>query len=167
MTSARGQLKRGRYHHGNLPAALVAAAAALVEEKGVAALTLRAVAQRVGVTHAAPYRHFKDKAALSAALAEDAYARLTRAVEEARADGPAAAAAAYVRFALAYPASYELVFAATPGALDPGAIFATDDAAALWALCHGVAALANGGRIDRDAAPALAESAARRLMAGS
>ena len=53
--------KRGRYHHGNLPIALVKAALELVEESGSEALTLREVARRVGVTHAAPYRHFKDK----------------------------------------------------------------------------------------------------------
>ena len=65
MTSPPKSTRKGRrYHHGNLRAALVEAARAIVEEQGTRALTLREVARRVGVTHAAPYRHFKDKAAL-------------------------------------------------------------------------------------------------------
>jgi AcrR family transcriptional regulator len=178
----RGPTKRGRYHHGNLPAALVAAASQLIEESGVSALTLRAVARRVGVTHAAPYRHFKDKAALTAAVAQDGYARLCAALEHARRlAGLPAAVVAYVRFAASHPAAYELMLAPPePGAPLPRAsregarrVLAAlgpagdggERAAALWGLCHGLAALLTSGRIAPPDAAALADAAARRLLA--
>jgi len=52
------------YHHGDLRQALVAEAATLVEEEGLGALTLRELARRLGVSHAAPKNHFADKDAL-------------------------------------------------------------------------------------------------------
>src|SRR5690606_17147113 len=99
------------YHHGNLPAALVDAALEVLESEGIEALTLRELARRVGVTHAAPYRHFKDKAALLAALAAEGFARLSRAVEARRGEGIAGAAEAYLRFAADHPAHFRLMFA--------------------------------------------------------
>ena len=60
--------------------ALVEAGLALLAEGGVAALTLRAAARRAGVTHAAPYRHFADKEALLAAVADEAAGTLVEAV---------------------------------------------------------------------------------------
>lgn len=63
----------GKYHHGNLRQALVEAALVLLAEGGTAALTLREAARRAGVTHAAPYRHFADKNALLAAVAEEGF----------------------------------------------------------------------------------------------
>ena len=56
---------------------LVEAAAALLDSGGEAAVTLRAVAQAVGVSHSAPYRHFADRAALLAAVAERDFGTLT------------------------------------------------------------------------------------------
>src|SRR5256885_17125811 len=64
-------IRRRHYHHGNLREALVEAALALVEERGSPEFTLREVARRAGVTHAAPQRHFEDRAALVAADAEE------------------------------------------------------------------------------------------------
>jgi AcrR family transcriptional regulator len=64
------------YHHGDLWRALVQSGIEILHEEGVHALTLRAVARRAGVSHAAPYRHFSDKEALLAAIAEDGYRRL-------------------------------------------------------------------------------------------
>jgi AcrR family transcriptional regulator len=61
------------YHHGDLWQALVQAGLAILHEEGASALTLRAVARRAGVSHAAPYRHFADKDALLAAIAEDGF----------------------------------------------------------------------------------------------
>ncbi len=61
------------YHHGNLWQTLVQAGIAILHEEGVHALTLRAVARRAGVSHAASYRHFADKEALLAAIAEDGF----------------------------------------------------------------------------------------------
>src|SRR5260370_5277199 len=64
------------YHHGDLYRALIATALKLVEENDVSALTLREVARRAGVTHGAPYHHFRNKAALLAVLAEEGYRAL-------------------------------------------------------------------------------------------
>ena len=75
--------KRGRYHHGDLRRALLDAALEVLSREGAAALTLREVARRAGVTHAAPYRHFTDKQALLAAVAEEGFRML--AAEMARA----------------------------------------------------------------------------------
>lgn len=70
------------YHHGNLVEALLAAAVALIEENGVEALSVRAVAKRAGVSAGAPFRHFENKAALLTAVAEQAMERLTESVLE-------------------------------------------------------------------------------------
>lgn len=75
------------YHHGDLRAALLAAAESTLREKGVGALSLRELAREVGVSHAAPGRHFKDKQALLNALALTGYERLGRALSAA--DDPA------------------------------------------------------------------------------
>src|SRR6185295_5162847 len=55
------------YHHGDLEAALVRAAGKLLDKEGIEALSLREVARRAGVSHAAPYRHFPERDALLAA----------------------------------------------------------------------------------------------------
>lgn len=69
--------KKGKsYHHGDLPRALKDETLKLVVEKGIGNLTLREVARRIGVTHAAPYRHFADKAALLAAVAEEGFRKM-------------------------------------------------------------------------------------------
>lgn len=72
-TGPKGAPRKGRYHHGNLREALVEAAVSLVEEKGPQGLTLRAAARKAGVSQAAPYRHFEDKEALLAAVAEKGF----------------------------------------------------------------------------------------------
>ena len=65
---------KGRgYHHGRLRQALLAAARALISERGPAGFTLAEAAKRVGVTGAAPYRHFADRNALVTALAQQGF----------------------------------------------------------------------------------------------
>ena len=76
------------YHHGNLVEVLVAAAVALVEEQGLAAVSVREVARRAGVSPAAPFRHFASKAALMTAVAEQAMGRLSDSMARALADAP-------------------------------------------------------------------------------
>src|ERR1700716_351231 len=103
------------YHHGNLRPALVRAAMELLEEGGEAALSLRAVARRAGVSPAAPYRHFPDREALVSAVAAQGYRELA---ERLAAAHPAPAtpedladvAVAYVQFALAHPALFRAMF---------------------------------------------------------
>jgi AcrR family transcriptional regulator len=68
--------KRRTYHHGDLERALVEASIALIAKKGADAFTLREVARRVGVSHAAVYRHFADKAAILEAIAVHGYHEL-------------------------------------------------------------------------------------------
>jgi AcrR family transcriptional regulator len=71
------------YHHGNLRTALVEAALPLLARYGTAGLSLREVASAAGVSHAAPYRHFRDKTALLEAIAAAGYARLMQACQQA------------------------------------------------------------------------------------
>ena len=62
-------MKRSKtYHHGNLREALLKSALRLISEVGPTAFTLREVARRAGVSHNAPYRHFRDRDELMAAV---------------------------------------------------------------------------------------------------
>ena len=71
------------YHHGNLKQALLEASLDLIRKAGAGAFTLREVARRAGVSHNAPYRHFRDKEELLAALAAEGFDRLTAAMTKA------------------------------------------------------------------------------------
>ena len=105
------------YHHGRLRAALLAAAEQTVREKGVVELSLRELARDVGVSHASPGRHFKDKQTLLDALALVGFDRLTQALDAA--DDPRAPLQArmtgliraHLRFAIDNTALLELMFA--------------------------------------------------------
>jgi AcrR family transcriptional regulator len=95
------------YHHGDLRAALLEAAGELLEEQGLAGLSLREAARRAGVSHNAPYRHFPDRSALLAALAAAGFRMLGEGMagKSGRERGEA-----YVRFALAHPNRFRLMF---------------------------------------------------------
>jgi AcrR family transcriptional regulator len=115
------------YHHGHLRATLLAEAERTLSEDGIEALSLRELARRAGVSHAAPRRHFADRQALLDALAEAGFTRLAdevrAAIDGADGDHPArlrAAATAYVRFATRDAALTELMFAAKSAADSPG-----------------------------------------------
>jgi AcrR family transcriptional regulator len=108
---------RAAYHHGDLKRALLEAAFQLLEEKGVAALSLREAARLTGVTHQAPYRHFTDKTELVAAVAEEGFRTLHEGmatVFAAHLDDPSerinALGVSYVKFAVAHPALFRLMF---------------------------------------------------------
>jgi AcrR family transcriptional regulator len=73
---------RETFRHGNLPEALVEAALARLEREGAAALSLRELARDVGVNHRAVYRHFPDKLALLARVAEEGYRRMGAAIQK-------------------------------------------------------------------------------------
>ncbi|WAJ29805.1 TetR-like C-terminal domain-containing protein [Antarcticirhabdus aurantiaca] len=116
-TERRGQAGRGGYHHGDLRAALLAAAEAELAENGLAGFSLRATARRAGVSHAAPAHHFASADALLAALAVLGFERLVAAMEAAIAAAGgsararlAAAGRGYVAFARANPHLFRLMF---------------------------------------------------------
>jgi len=104
------------YHHGDLKNALLDAARAILEEESLAALSLRAVARRAGVSHAAPYRHFPNHEALLAELAIEGFAELRAGIVAASAspgaesDRIAHLGAAYMRFVARRPALTRLMF---------------------------------------------------------
>lgn len=95
---------------------LVTAAAQLLDQGGIEAVTLRGVAERVGVSHNAPYKHFEDRSALLAAVAERDFVALRNAFEQAldRRDGAGVALrtalGAFIDYGLQHPARYRLLF---------------------------------------------------------
>lgn len=112
---ADGSSKAG-YHHGDLRRALIEAARAILENEGLAKLSLREAARRAGVSQAAPYHHFKDKTALLAAVAARGFREFDdalRAHMDAVADPSAKlteSGVAYVAFAADNPALFRLMF---------------------------------------------------------
>jgi AcrR family transcriptional regulator len=163
-------------HGQSLRTRLITAARDLLERDGLEAATLRATAREAGVSHMAPYRHFKDKDALLAAVAEQGFRAMTRFIDAAGGAGTErnAAGLAYVAFALDNPALYGLMFGANlsprerfPGLLAAGGEAferciaasgaesrrisggeeATPSAVALWSIVHGLATLVIDGLI--------------------
>jgi len=103
----------GRYHHGNLRAALLCVARELLEEGGPGALNLREIARRVGVSAPSAYHHFESLDAIAVALAEKGFAELAEQFEAAPTNEKgrlAPAGSAYIAFARANPGLYRLMF---------------------------------------------------------
>src|SRR6266478_9089319 len=110
MSSPVDRQKPKPYHHGDLRHALIQAGLEMLAEGGAAALDLRKVARKAGVSHAAPYRHFADKQALIAAINEEGFHRLAERIQHALQEVPDDAfeqlfgiARAYVQFAQENP----------------------------------------------------------------
>jgi AcrR family transcriptional regulator len=103
-----------RYHHGDLRRALLSAAAEEIAANGVAALSLRELARRAGVSHAAPAHHFKDKRGVFTALAAEGFALLHAMTTEVLVaevdDALVRAGECYVEFALEHPAHFAVMF---------------------------------------------------------
>lgn len=114
---AAGAKTKARYHHGDLRAALLKAGEAELSEKGIEAFSLRGVAKRAGVSHAAPAHHFGDVNGLLSDLAAVGHRRFV-AVQQKRQkkagnDASAqlvAAGLGYIDFAMANPALFDLMF---------------------------------------------------------
>ncbi|MFJ4964022.1 Transcriptional regulator, TetR family [Streptomyces sp. ADI96-02] len=106
----------GTYHHGNLRAGLLARAEAVLEESGVDGLSLRSLARDLGVSHAAPARHFRDRQALLEALAAGGFTQLNERMRAAAEGGEPvreridALGRAYVHFAVEHMALLNLMF---------------------------------------------------------
>ncbi|MFJ3083451.1 TetR/AcrR family transcriptional regulator [Streptomyces halstedii] len=182
MTSER------TYHHGDLRRALLTAALDVVAADGPDALSLRDLARRAGVSHAAPAHHFKDRAGLLTAVAAEGYALFA----DTLADAPdlRERGVAYVRFATRHPAHFQVMFrpelyrADDPALLTAKAratetlragVSTLPDAAhgedprltgvAAWSLAHGFATLLLTGNL-ADALEGRAPEDAFRALAG-
>lgn len=177
--------RRG-YHHGDLRAELVRVAGEILDEGDTAALTLREAARRAGVSHNAPYRHFKCHEALLAEVVVQGFAQLAAALRDAAPEGGHAVARAYLRYALARPRRYRLMFAGgayparRPGLAaqaDPilrvlaqsvpqvgDAQHVRDAASAAWSLLHGLALLLIDGHLDPGPDGADAERLVREVI---
>ncbi len=156
------------YHHGDLRRALLDAAASAIEESGVTALSLRDLARRAGVSHAAPAHHFGDKRGLLTALAAEGFDRLSAALRETRAATGSflELGVTYVRFATTHRAHFEVMWrpdlyhaddpdlvaarsrssdalysAVTDLSDGPGAADTRQAGLAAWSLAHGYATL--------------------------
>jgi AcrR family transcriptional regulator len=174
---------KATYHHGDLRAACLTAAMELLEEGGEAALSLRAVARRAGVSPAAPYRHYADREALVSAVAGLGYRELAGRLVAAHASPSTpeqltSVAFAYVQFALERPALFRVMFgepcdrdndervAATAAVTlylreIVARVFPASDPEAMatgtWALVHGLAFLHLDGKLDASSPQAVAE----------
>ena len=181
-------LRRRSYHHGDLRAELVRVAGDILDQGGPATLTLREAARRAGVSHSAPYRHFADRETLLAEVVAQGFAQLGAALREASAAGGVEVARAYLRFALAHPSRYRLMYA---GEIAPGCYPDLADSSKLvlrvladsipglgdaeharragtasWALLHGLADLLLGGHLGPPASDAAdAERLVREVVA--
>jgi len=132
------------YHHGDLKAALVAAATRLIEEGGPASLSLRGVARAVKVSHAAPYRHFRNKRALLEAVAIEGFRDLGKALDTVIAQSPddprrqmIDAGAIYVREAIDNAQRAQLMFGGLLQRDDPSPAL-QDAAEAAFSRCIGI-----------------------------
>lgn len=163
------------YHHGDLRGAVLAAAAAVIDREGAAALSLRSIATDLGVSHTAFRHHFGSREGVLTALAVQGHELLAAALIQTRDETGSflEMGVAYVRFALAHPAHFAVMF--RPDQLDDGDESLTEarqgtfgilrgsvdrmteqgeveDAAAAtiagWAIVHGIATLALSGNLD-------------------
>jgi AcrR family transcriptional regulator len=184
-TSKKGRpAKKRAYHHGDLKDQLVAAAQAIILERGVDGFTLREAARRAGVSPAAPAHHFKDARGLLSEVALRGFRDFGDALDAADrrgGDDPQkrllGQGEAYVKFAIANPARFQLMFRAGkfdysyPGLADAGAraqgvlaravraTYGTPDdeplspdangfLLATWSIVHGFSHLVLGGELD-------------------
>jgi len=141
------------YHHGDLRQALLQAAVDLLRTGGTEALSLRAVARAAGVSQTAPYRHFADRRALVAGVAQAAFARMGAAIGRAVGRGkPGLPAlrrglAAYVRFAEMNPAEYRVMFGPDLAGLDDLPELHRAAVSVFGILRDGIAGLQQGGAL--------------------
>ncbi|MHC3470632.1 TetR/AcrR family transcriptional regulator [Streptomyces sp. 7R007] len=126
------------YHHGDLRRAVLSAALEVIAAEGPGALSLRDLARRAGVSHAAPAHHFKDRTGLLTAIAAEGFGLLAATLAEAA--DLKDAGVRYVRFARAHPAHFQVMF--TPGLLRADDLeLTTARALAADALRHAVSAV--------------------------
>ncbi|MCX4507657.1 TetR/AcrR family transcriptional regulator [Streptomyces anulatus] len=165
MNSERGRT----YHHGDLRRAILDAALDVIATNGPGSLSLRDLARRAGVSHAAPAHHFKDRTGLLTAVAAEGYALFADAL--AGAPDLRERGVAYVRFAATHPAHFQVMFQPDLHRTDDPDLLAAR-ARATEALRAGVADLPQAGRGEDDrlagvAAWSLAHGFATLLLSGN
>lgn len=152
-----------KYHHGDLRRAVLEASLQLISQEGLEALTLRAVAKRLGVSHAAPVYHFATRAELLGALAEEGFRLFAEALELAfrgNTEGRLLRVGqAYLNFAWSQPQLYRVIFGSElsqQAVLSPAlqsasarAMTCLTEAAGAnallcWAVVHGLVQLRSG-----------------------
>ncbi|MGW0969010.1 WHG domain-containing protein [Streptomyces sp. NPDC002516] len=160
------------YHHGDLRRVILGAALDVIAAEGPSAVSLRDLARRAGVSHAAPAYHFKDRVGLLTAIAAEGFGLLATALDD---TGDAREAGGrYVRFAREHPAHFQVMFSPEPLREDdlelttartlagrrlwdavsalPAEGRGTADGhltgIAAWSLAHGFAALLTGHHLD-------------------
>jgi AcrR family transcriptional regulator len=140
------------YHHGNLRSVMMEAAAEAIRESGCASLSLRELARRAGVSHAAPAHHFGDKAGLLTAIAAEGFNlladTLTNALEQT--GSLLEMGVAYVHFATTHPAHFEVMFRTDVYHPDDGDVIVARERATR-ALSVGVATRLSDGSTGREA----------------
>ncbi|MBP0450386.1 TetR/AcrR family transcriptional regulator [Kitasatospora sp. RG8] len=142
-----GQSDQPSYHHGNLRRAVLDAALAAITESGPSGWSLRELARRAGVSHAAPAHHFGDKTGVLTAVAAEGFELFADSLERAAAD-PYGAGVAYVRFAVDHRPYFEVMFRPELyRADDPGMATARERAGAV--LAASARKLAPGEQPDR------------------
>ena len=180
------------YHHGDLAPSLRQAAREILEAEGLSALSLRSVARRAGVSHAAPYRHYASREALLADVAVEGLAELRGEIAQAaavpadRAETIVRIGRAYMRFAVRHAGLLRLMFGSElpnrtgfPGLTEATAAIGEDIGRAIgnspaglavWAAIHGLAMLILENVIDlgqtqagMDVVPSRAEIILRSL----
>jgi AcrR family transcriptional regulator len=148
--------RQNRYHHGDLSRALVREAVRTIQKEGVSALTLRTVGKRLGVSRTALYRHFADKSALLTAVASDGFRTLRLRTHDAweshggGTDGFAAMGAAYIRFAVAHPSHYRVMFGGFVKGATTGSELAQEGGGAFQVLVDAIVSLQNDGILRKD-----------------
>lgn len=167
----QGDTRRDRYHHGALKESLIAGARQLLAEKGPDNFSLSELARRVGVSAAAPYRHFASREALLGAVAAWGYEQMLQRLGESLKPGASPTeqlqlfGVCYVRFAVDHPELFEIMFSgrytdqagaaqrasfeplidyveqAQRAGLLPAGIASYEVARFLWATAHGLTVL--------------------------
>ena len=165
-----GMGKPNSYHHHNLREALLAETAVMIAKNGVESVTMRALAERVGVSRTAPYRHFSDKTSLLTAVAEDGFKQLQQRMAAARGENNLHSfyqmGIAYIQFAVENPTRYRLMFG--PEGIqrenNPALTAAADDS---FAELQGVIELCQQEGIMKPDDPCLLAYAAWAMMHGA
>lgn len=179
------------YHHGDLRRALLDAAIEEIETVGVNALSLRELARRTGVSHAAPTHHFGDKTGLFTALAAEGFRLLHERTSPglAHPDALVRAGIGYLGFAVGHPAHFTVMYQARllnlsdPELIRESSVASdvlrdavkratgvkreptlTEQTTAAWALVHGLSTLWISGNLPYPRDPRLAAKVARSII---